>query len=157
MNVRILMACAVLLSACASGGSGKEADRKTAAAAVASSTEALPSQTLAPGDCGLFLWTRDEPRRFMLFYPAGAGTAKAIVNGRQTELSVESQGGDVFEQFMTQMGFQSADGIPVSLSLQPGELIQGGRRVPSAQMISQDREGWQIITPLAGLTACQPE
>jgi len=165
MKTRVLTAGALLLSACASGpsdgpgsataqaGGTTQRSRTPAAATV----ESLPAQTLPAGKCGLFLWTQDEPRHFILFYPAGGAAADAILNGRQEKLKIESQGGEVFTQFMTQMAFRSADGIPVKLTIEPGEIIDGGRRVPAARMISQDGEGWEIITPLAGLTACQPE
>ena len=159
MTSRILMGCILLLSACASAPSAKPAAARPSAKSPAAATPAdsLPAQTLAAGKCGLFLWTKDEPRRFILFYPAESATAEAIVNGQQTTLSMESQAGDVFAQFMTEMDFRNTDGTPVNLSLQPGELLDGGRRVPTARMISQDKEGWEIITPLTGLTACQPE
>ena len=153
MKLRILIACGVLLSACASNPSGDTA----VSTATGTDTASLPAQTLAPGTCGLFLWTQDEPRRFILFYPAGAGAADAILDGGKTKLTVESRGGDIFSQFMTEMKFRSAEGTPVDLTLQPGDRVEGGRRVPSARMISQNAEGWEIITPLAGLTACQPE
>jgi len=117
----------------------------------------LPAQTLAPGACGLFLWTRDEPRHFVFFFPAGGAKARAVLNGQQTELNVVSQGGEVFAQFMTEMKMTTPSNLSVSLSLQPGEQIEGGRRVPSARMISQNAEGWEVITPLSGTTACQPE
>ncbi|KJS26714.1 MAG: hypothetical protein VR75_06450 [Hyphomonadaceae bacterium BRH_c29] len=155
MKSRILSACALLLAACASAPSETEA--LVEGSSTSASLQSLPTQTLEPGVCGLFLWTRDEPRRFTLFYPSGSATAEAIVNGRQDTLTKESQGGDVLEQFMTFMRFHAEDGSPVELSLKAGELIEGGRRVPSARMISKNAEGWEIITPLAGLTACQPE
>lgn len=156
MTSRILVVCAALLSACASAPSVSPAKPATSSIA-GKPADSLPAQTLAAGKCGLFLWTQDEPRRFVLFYPAGAGTAEAIISGYQTRLNVDSQTGDVFAQFMTEMTFRNTDGTPVKLTLQPGEIVDGGRRVPSARMISQDREGWEIITPLTGLTACQPE
>jgi hypothetical protein len=168
MKSKILMACALLLSACASGpsdhagpapvqASGAAQPSRGAVAAAGGIVESLPAQTLPAGKCGLFLWTQDEPRHFILFYPAGGVSAEAILNSRQEKLTLESQGGEIFTQFMTQMTFRRTDGGPVKLSIEPGEMIDGGRRVPAARMISQDPDGWEIITPLAGLAACQPE
>jgi hypothetical protein len=155
MKLRVLSACALLLTACASAPTESETAIESNLAT--ESLQSLPTQTLEPGVCGLFLWTRDEPRRFTLFYPSGSATAEAIVNGHQDTLTVESQSGDVLEQFMTSMRFHTGGGSPVELSLEAGELIEGGRRVPSARMITNNAEGWEIITPLVGLTACQPE
>ena len=158
MHPRFFLASLVLLAACASGvePAPKAGVRSVEVTAASAATESLPAQTLAPGKCGLFLWTQDEPRRFVLFYEAGAASAKAVLNGQETALAIESQGGDVFAQFMTRIDFRAPNGVPVSLALEPGDLIEGGRRVPLARMVSQDDEGWETIVPLAGLTACQP-
>jgi len=153
MRLLVLAACALVLTACASGNARKQ----SASAPAGPAAESLPAQTLAPGACGLFLWTREEPRHFVFFFPVGSAKARAILNGQQTELSVISQGGEVFAQFMTEMKMTTPANLPVSLSLQPGEQIEGGRRVPSARMISLNSEGWEVITPLSGTTACQPE
>lgn len=155
MNKILLLSGLVLLGACASSGTKPASDTPAAVPEVA--VTELPAQTLEPGKCGLFLWTRDEPRHFVLFYPAGDATAEAIVDGRRQTLKVDSQDGDVFGEFLTQMAFSRPDGNPVMLTLTPGEEIQGGRRVPLARMIYNNADGWEIITPLTGLTACQPE
>ena len=39
----------------------------------------LPSQDLAAGECGLFLWTQSEPRRFIYFSKAGSRTAETML------------------------------------------------------------------------------
>lgn len=155
MNKTVLLSGLVFLGACASSVSAQVSDTPAAVPEMAA-TE-LPAQTLEPGACGLFLWTRDEPRHFVLFYPAGDPTAEAIVNGRRQTLNVDSQDGDVFGEFLTRMAFSRPDGNPVMLTLTPGEEIEGGRRVPLARMIYDNADGWEIITPLTGLTACQPE
>jgi hypothetical protein len=156
MKLRLLLVALAFLGGCASAGS--VAASATDADLVASTKAvSLPPQTLEPGGCALFLWTRDDPRHFVLFFPAGGLEAEAILNGRQQTLSVESQDGDVFGQFMTRMSMRDADGEHVSLTLAPGDEIEGGRKVPLARMISKDAEGWEIITPLTGLTACQAE
>lgn len=165
MKSRILVTCALLLSACASGQADHAGMTSAQASGIAqpprpvagATVESLPPQTLPAGKCGLFLWTQEEPRHFILFYPAGGVSAEAILNGHQERLTLESQGGEVFTQFMTNMAFRSGEGSPVKLTIEPGEMVDGGRRVPAARMISRDQEGWEIITPLAGLTACQPE
>ncbi len=155
MNKLILLSGLAFLGACASSGAPPAADAPTGASTA--TTASLPAQTLEPGTCGLFLWTRDEPRHFVLFFAAGDPTAEAIVNGRQQTLNVDSQDGNVFGQFLTRMAFSAPDGDAVTLTLTPGEEIEGGRRVPLARMIYDNEEGWEIITPLTGLTACQPE
>jgi hypothetical protein len=155
VNKTLLLSGLVFLGACASSGTAPVSD--THAAAPDAAVTSLPAQSLEPGTCGLFLWTRDEPRHFVLFYPAGDPTAEAIIDARRQTLNVDSQDGDVFGQFLTRMAFSRPDGNPVMLTLTPGEEIEGGRRVPLARMIYNNADGWEIITPLTGLTACQPE
>ena len=156
MKLYSLVAGLVLLGGCASTSPGSTS-ATDGASPVTTKVVSLPPQTLEPGACALFLWTRDDPRHFVLYFPAGASEAKAILNGRQQNLGVESQEGDVFGQFMTRMSLHDSGGQRVTLTLAPGEEIEGGRKVPLARMISKDAEGWEIITPLTGLTACQPE
>lgn len=155
MSRYILLSGLALLGACASSGTSPVADAPSSASETVEYS--LPAQTLEPGKCGLFLWTRDEPRHFVLFFTAGDATAEAILDGRRQTLRIDSQDGDVFGQFLTRMVFSKPDGESVTLTLAPGEEIEGGRRVPLARMIYDNAEGWEIITPLTGLTACQPE
>lgn len=158
MMFRALLCSLVFVSACASSDTAVPANRNGAGpAADVVATKSLPAQTLEPGTCGLFLWSRDEPRHFVFFHVAGTDTAEVVFEGQEQTMGVESQSGDIFGQFLTRMTLRSADSRPVSLTLSPGEEIDGGRRVPLARMISQDDQGWEIITPLTGLTACQPE
>ena len=154
---RALLCSFLLVAACASSGTEEPAVVASPGAEASPAVKALPAQTLEPGTCGLFLWTRDEPRHFILFYVAGESTAKAVLGGRAQTLEIGSQEGDVIGQFLSRMILRAEDGQMVSLTLSPGEEIDGGRRVPLARMISRDAEGWEIITPLTGLTACQPE
>lgn len=157
MMFRALVCSLVLVSACASSGTSVPATKGGAGPIDVVATNSLPAQTLEPGTCGLFLWSRDEPRHFVFFHVAGTDTAQVVFEGREQTMGIESQSGDIFGQFLTRMTLRSEDSRPVSLALSPGEEIDGGRRVPLARMISQDDQGWEIITPLTGLTACQPE
>jgi len=154
---RALLCSLVFVSACASSDTAVPASKVGAGPIDVAATNSLPAQTLEPGTCGLFLWSRDEPRHFVFFHVAGTDTAQVVFDGREQTMEIESQSGDIFGQFLTQMTLRSEDSRPVSLTLSPGEEIDGGRRVPLARMISQDDQGWEIITPLTGLTACQPE
>ena len=155
MSRYFLLSGLAFLGACASSGTAPATDAPSSAAEPVEYS--LPAQTLEPGKCGLFLWTRDEPRHFVLFFTAGDSTAEAILDGRRQTLTVDSQNGDVFGQFLTRMAFSKPDGNLVTLTIAPGEEIEGGRRVPLARLIYDNAEDWEIITPLTGLTACQPE
>lgn len=154
MSVAML---AIALAACASSPDREQASRLPEVPASGETVDSLQAQTLSAGECGLFLWTADSPRRFVFFFQAGNETADAIVDARQVRLSPTSQAGTIFGQFMTNLGFVSPQGLRVNLSMLPGELVEGGQRVSSAQMSIIDTQGWETIVPLVGVRACQPE
>tara|TARA_R110002073_G_scaffold83847_3_gene199751 strand:- start:219 stop:707 length:489 start_codon:yes stop_codon:yes gene_type:complete len=149
-----LLASMAMLPACAN----KPAPAKTvtSAANVIAKSGELPSQTLAPGECGLFLWTQSAPVRFVFF--AEAGTDKAVMNigGTESPLELTASRGTLFGQFMTQMTYRSPDGN-VGLSFKPGELLDGGQRIEHGRLSLVSKDGWETMIPVLGLSACQPE
>jgi hypothetical protein len=143
-----------MLPACAS----KPAPAQTvmSAANVIARSGELPSQTLAPGACGLFLWTQAEPVRFVFFAEAGSDKAVMNIGGTQSPLELTSVGGSLFGQFMTQTTYRSPDGN-VGLSFKPGEPLDGGQRIEAGRLSLVSRDGWETMIPVLGLSACQPE
>ena len=149
-----LMAALALLGACASSPSS--ASELASATEVIKSTGELPSQTLAPGSCGLFLWTQATPVRFVFFAEAGADSAIMNLDGTETSLQLTSSGGSLFGQFMTQMSYRSANGN-VGISYRPGERLDGGQRIENGRLSLVTKDGWETMIPVLGLSACQPE
>jgi hypothetical protein len=149
-----LAAALAFLGACA--GTPAPSSALASAAEVISNSGELPSQTLAPGACGLFLWTQSQPVRFVFFTEAGTDTALINIDGTQTPLQLTSTGGSLFGQFMTQMTYRSPTGN-VGISFQPGERLDGGQRVRNGRLSLVGKDGWETMIPLLGLSACQPE
>ncbi len=149
-----LLASMAMLPACAS----KPAPAQTATSAtklIAGAGE-LPSQTLAPGACGLFLWTQSEPVRFVFFTEAGSDKAVMNMGGTESQLELTSSSGDLFGQFMTQTIYRSPDGN-VGLTFKPGEMLDGGQRIEDGRLSLVGKDGWETMIPVLGLSACQPE
>lgn len=121
------------------------------------SRKGLPPQTLAPGECGLFLWTRREQPSFVFFSRTGTESASVWLDGQEVDAQRTSFGGDIFGQELTEQGFSLPDGKEVQLNLSPGELLVGGQRIPEATMTVIDLEGWKTMTPVAGVSVCQPQ
>ena len=115
----------------------------------------LGPQTLAPDECAMFLWTVAEPRRLVLVTKAMPGVGKLNLHRTEVELTQNSAGGDLFGQFMTETVFD-AQGQLVTVSVVPGEDIEGGQRVSSGRILLRDGEGWETIVPVIGVRACQP-
>tara|TARA_R110002051_G_C8607793_1_gene481404 strand:+ start:213 stop:701 length:489 start_codon:yes stop_codon:yes gene_type:complete len=152
--VATLLAAMAMLPACAS----KPAPAQTVASAatVIAGTGELPSQTLAPGACGLFLWTQSAPVRFVFFAEAGSDKAVMNIDGTESPLELTSSGGALFGQFMTEMTYRSPDGN-VGISYKPGELLDGGQRIEDGRLSVVSKDGWETMIPVLGVSACQPE
>ena len=117
----------------------------------------LPAQDLSPGECGLFLWTQGDPRRFICFSKAGASTAETMLAETQQTLAMVRQGGTLFGQFMTEMDYISPESESVSLRISPGETVEGGQKISSGRIIILNSGGWETVIPVSGLRACQPD
>jgi hypothetical protein len=50
----------------------------------------------------------------------------------------------------------NAPGQTITVSVVPGENIEGGQRISSGKILMTDPEGWETIMPVLGLRACQP-
>jgi hypothetical protein len=153
-----LAAALCALAACAS--SPEQEAAKAAAAAPAISTvpaEGLPPQRLAPGECGLFLWSMSAPRRFVFFTKGSSGDALVLIGDKTTTIPMTSAGGDVFGQFLTKMTFEDlASKAKVSVSIDPGKPLEGGQRVESGNIQFRDADGWETVLPVTGVRACMP-
>lgn len=116
----------------------------------------LPAQDLEPGECGLFLWTAQEPHRLIFFRKADSASADGILSSKRTTLSVVAERGTIFGQFLTDVDYRSDDGQSVIVSLVPGEQVEDGQRTKSAEIRVRTSDGWETIIPASGLTACLP-
>lgn len=158
--IRVYFAASMiaLLAACASGSDqGFVAAKAVAPAISAVPKEGLPPQELKPGQCGLFLWGMSAPRMFVLFKEGASGNALILMDGIPTSLAMTSSGGDVFGQFMTQMKFANpASGQTVTMTLEPGQSLDGGQRVESGNLLFRNADGWETILPVTGVRACMP-
>ena len=145
----------VLCAACASNGD----DRSPPAPATnTASKTSLDAQTLASGECGLFLWTLAEPRSFVFFSKAGSESALVLLNGEAVRMPQTDADGDLFGQFMTDMRYVLSGGdSTLSVFIQPGDQLEQGQRTQTARLTFTDAEGWETIVPVAGVRACQSE
>jgi hypothetical protein len=150
---------AAALSGCASGP--EDADRSSTAAAARAPADVpsggLPAQVLAPGDCGLFLWSQSAPPEFVFFQRAGEADALALVSGSARTVEPMKVGGDVFGQFLTEGTFRvQGSSELVALSITPGAFIEGGQRISAGRLVKTDADGWETILPVTGVRACMP-
>jgi len=118
---------------------------------------ALGPQELLAGECGLFLWSQTDVSKFIFYSKALSGNALFAQDNVPIALTQIGAGGDIFGQFNTQMTYLSDDGREVSLTLDAGDLLDGGQRIESGLINIRDREGWDTKLPVLGVRACQQE
>lgn len=118
---------------------------------------ALGPQELLAGECGLFLWSQTDVSKFIFYSKALSGNALIAQDDVPIALTQIGAGGDIFGQFNTQMTYLSDDGREVALTLDAGELLDGGQRIESGLINIRDREGWDTKLPVLGVRACQQE
>ena len=116
----------------------------------------LAAQNLTDGDCGLFLWSKTDASTFVFFHRAGE-TDALIYDDGEVKLSNIANDGVLFEQFYSQSQWEYPDGRMLRLSIEPGEEINGGKRIPGGVISAENKDGWEVKTPVAGVTACAGE
>ena len=117
----------------------------------------LEAQQLAPGECGLFLWSKTDLTKFIFFSKALSGQAIIAQANGQTQLQQTGAGGDIFGQFNTKMQYAAKrPNQIVELSLKAGELLEGGQRLESGMLTTEGADGWRTKLPVLGVRACQP-
>nr|WP_156780829.1 hypothetical protein [Hyphomonas sp. Mor2] len=124
--------------------------------------DSVPSSGLGPqellaGECGLFLWSQTDVSKFIFFSKALSGTAVFAQGEEPITLTQVTAGGDIFGQFNTDMFYFTEDGRELSLTMTPGDLLDGGQRIERGLITIRDREGWDTKLPVLGVRACQQE
>lgn len=110
----------------------------------------ISGKTLAPGECGLYVWTADTTKTFTLFAaPHEISYLKKGEMVRLTEKSPTSPPASV-------RNFTDAEGKSLTLTLLSPEEIDGGIRYKAGRLTSLSEDGWEKVMPIVGLYACQP-
>ena len=156
-----LFSLAIAATACQSSGSGP-LDERERMMALRPAMDSIPQSGLGPqelsaGECGLFLWSKTDVTKFIFFSRALTGTASFAQGEIPISLTQVTAGGNIFGQFNTIMSYESEDRRQFSLTIVPGEVLEGGQRIESGLLTLTDREGWLTKLPILGVRACQPE
>lgn len=110
----------------------------------------LSSKSLAPGECGLYVWTADASKTFTLFAsPSEISLFQNKVEFALTEKNPVSPPPPNRE-------FRDRAGKAYSLSLLSPQEIEGGIRYKAGRLTSITEDGWEKLVPIVGLYACQP-
>lgn len=158
MNPLRSLALLVLVPATLAACSAFARNTATEPAAPASETSpGLPGQTLQPGECGLFLWTRGPVPQFVFFQRGGEEGALALIGEAPTAIERTGFGGDLFGDFLTRQEFVApGQNFQITLTVEPGDAMLDGQRVPTGVMRLTGAEGWTVMQPVSGVRACMP-
>jgi len=106
--------------------------------------------TLSAGECGLFIWTADADKTFILF--ASKTDTALYKNGEKQGLTEKNPA----LEFKTDREFIDTAGKAYNLTLLSPQDIDGGTRYKAGRLTTLDAEGWERVMPIVGLYACQP-
>ncbi len=109
----------------------------------------LPPQSLASGECGLFIWTLGEPKNFIGFETNNQ--AKFFLDGYVTDAT--RQGGEGLN--VPSRVFKTTQGQLIDVVLEPSDPIDKGQRF-LGRVTTQTQEGWDKIIPVTAISSCIP-
>jgi len=149
----MLSAAAFCLIACQTSAPKAE-NSSPQSGAQAVSIDSLAPRNLSPGECGLFVWA-GEARRFLLFTQNG-NSAVLAKDGAEITLTPQPANisGDLYGQIPVQ-NFTDANGTAYALALAGEDTIDGGIRYKTGTWRYKDSAGWDVLTPVYGLSSCQ--
>jgi hypothetical protein len=106
----------------------------------------LPQQSVAPGRCVLFLWSRTEPPRRVAMVDESAATLRLMLDGKPMDLA------------RIEPGRYAAGPLAATLSAdfvdRPG-MAPGSAIAEGALRLEQAGED-ALVTPVGGLRSCVP-
>ncbi len=115
----------------------------------------LSPQTLAAGECGLFLWSRSSERNLIMFNGRD-GMAHMVINGQSVKFPrLQAEGEQILGQFEKQTFQQSPYTLYIEVKFEKRAGISRGAVVPQGSLRMVSEGGWEVIVPIGGLVACE--
>lgn len=143
-----------MTSACLAGGALAQRDGGVEAGGM--KFQALPSQTLKPGQCGLFLWSRNERPEFIVFVPDNPARATANINGRIRQLDRKTRSGDrVLGHYRKQSFAAGAFAFELELTYDVERTVKEGAIIRQGVLRTYDSKGATTVVPVGGMIGCQ--
>ncbi len=111
--------------------------------------------TLGAGECGLFVWTASAQKRFVLFSQSQEGTGVWVSESGEENLTIDQQEGTSAHSQRPKIEFRTPRQERLELDLRQSQAITDGMRYKSGTLTLTSLEGWEKVTPVVGLSACQ--
>ncbi len=117
-------------------------------------TDQLKPRNIAVGECGVFVWTADQFKRFILFSQAESISASWWTTEGEVNIKrLRTDGSTAFGQSPIQV-FGQDDGTELKLSLRDPQEVDNGTRYKSGAITLMGADGWEKVIPVIGMAAC---
>ncbi len=140
----------------------KDASSTSSGRQIAGDAPRLSARDLPRGECGLFVWTADQSRRFILF--AQSQKRQAVWAGPTGEvpLLIADQSGQVYQEqfakqsFATTSSDKNAPIVPnLKLDLRNSEELLDSTRFKAGTLIQIIEDGLERVAPIVALSTCR--
>ncbi|MEM8988532.1 MAG: hypothetical protein AAGC95_17605 [Pseudomonadota bacterium] len=115
----------------------------------------LPPRQMAPGECGMFLWSLPPQPRLVYF--SGDDRRGAVMNiaGAEVRFARTEVSGDAFFQQYSEQSFVSPTEMRLDVSVALGEETASGLTLPSGALRLSQANGWEMVAPVTGIAGCR--
>jgi hypothetical protein len=118
--------------------------------------ERINRQSLDPGQCGLFLWSRGDNPTFVFVSYNEPSLARVRIDGQSRAIERERFSGEsVLGHFERQVFEDSRVALTVDIKVDESRPIQDGAVVQAGTITARTRRGWETVTPVGGMIACE--
>ncbi|MEN0653569.1 MULTISPECIES: hypothetical protein [Hyphobacterium] len=151
----LLITGLLALSACAATLRPQSRTAYVSLPSQGSAERGLPAQDLPPGDCGVFLFTREASPVFVLFDHLDAGLIRLWFEDEIRHITTDPRRdppGRATEYLRRVM----IDGQPILFSGEMEAPDGSGAAIPAAVMRRTLSNGSEAVVPLSGVWLCQP-
>ena len=154
MRYSAIICAAMMMAGCETISSAVGTEKSASTLSKASQESRLPAQNLAPGECGLFVFRRDEARTFTLFAREGAGAK--LFDGQEVALTQTEKSGTPYDLQYPVQSFVTDQGTRVDLTLSEPQVLDQGTRYINGLLEQTRPDGWSLKMPVAALSICLP-
>ena len=123
----------------------------------ATNPKGLSPRVLMPKDCGLFVWSGDPSRRFILFSQSQKERAVWEGENDETALHIDYQSGalsDKQQPRQSLINLQNPD-VMLELNLSRKETTVNGTRYKGGNLTIKRAGQWDKVMPVIGLSTCK--
>jgi hypothetical protein len=158
MRVLIASLLAMGAAACAAAPLAMPAGASRGGQAADRPVTELPPQALAEGACGLFLFERRPPNRFVLFEDLASRSVQIVHEGEIFTLGVtEQRGALVTGEAFRRIYLDPRRNITFTLTGEVGEETGSGPRLQDVLLTVQALDGGRVVRPLGGVRSCNED